>query len=165
MTGWRTPRAAGDRPSRTGATAPWARPAALRRGYFLIGLLFGAAWAVNRGMPVWEHAVRLLAFVIVVPPLLHAAQQRGRRKRGGQGAPHLSVLRATAAKCCLVAAAMPATALLRPYTSLADLVVGVGIAAVVALAGPWVHGSFLVRPPTGVSGTSGPSSAPGGEEG
>ncbi|MFF4102713.1 hypothetical protein [Streptomyces sp. NPDC001903] len=114
-------------------------------------------------MPVWEHAVRLLAFVIVVP-LLHAAQQRRRRKQGRRDAPQLSVFRATFAKCCLVAAAIPATVLLRPYTSLADLVVGIGIAAVVALAGPWVHGAFLVRPPTGASGTPGPSSTPGGEE-
>ncbi|MFI5666403.1 hypothetical protein [Streptomyces sp. NPDC051704] len=129
MTG-RTPRTAGDRPSRrTGTTAPWPRPTPLRLGYLLIGLLFGAAWGVNRGMPVWEHAFRLLAFV----------------------------------KCCLVAAAIPTTVVLRPYTSLADLLVGIGIAAVVALAGPWVHGTFLVRPP-GVSGTPGPSSAPGGEE-
>ncbi|MFB7057635.1 hypothetical protein [Streptomyces vinaceus] len=97
-------------------------------------------------MPVWEHAVRLLAFVIVVPPLLHAAQRRRRRKQGRQGAPQLSVLRAAFAKCCLVAAAIPATVLLRPYTPHADLVVGIGIAAVVALAGPWVHGAFLVRP-------------------
>ncbi|MGW2997880.1 hypothetical protein ACWDA9_41715, partial [Streptomyces sp. NPDC001193] len=129
-----------------------------------VGLHFGAAWGVNRGMPVWEHAVRLLAFVIVVPPLLHAAQQRRRRRRGRQEAPHLSVLRATFAKCCLVAAAIPATVLLRPYTTRADLVVGIGIAAVVALAGPRVHVTFLVRPPTGASGTPGPSSTPSGEE-
>lgn len=103
------------------------------------------------------HAVRLLAFVIVVPPLLHAAQRRRHRKRGRREAPHLSVLRAAFAKCCLVAAAIPATVLLRPYTSHADLVVGTGIAAAVALAGPRVHATYLIRPPTGASGTTGPS--------
>ncbi|MFE2856510.1 hypothetical protein ACFXJO_35990, partial [Streptomyces lavendulae] len=80
MTG-RTPRTPGDRPSRTGTTALWPRPAAPRLGYLLVGLLFGAAWGVNRGMPVWEHAVRLLAFVIVV------GGGGGAGRGGGRGAP------------------------------------------------------------------------------
>ncbi|MFI8263926.1 MULTISPECIES: hypothetical protein [unclassified Streptomyces] len=67
MTG-RTPRTAGDRPSRTGTTAPWPRPGALRSGYLLTGPLSGAAWGVNRGMPVREHAVRLLDLVVGLAP-------------------------------------------------------------------------------------------------
>ncbi|MFJ3234899.1 hypothetical protein [Streptomyces sp. NPDC086787] len=117
------------------------RPAALRLGYALTGLILGAVWSLNRDAPVREQAARLLAFVIVVPPLVHRFQQR-RRNRGREAAPHLSVFRAAAAKCALVAAAVPATMLLRPHTAAEDLVGGVGIAAPNRRRRPSAPGGF-----------------------
>lgn len=59
-----------------------ASPNSVRIAYAVGGLLFGAAWALGRGDPWWEHLVRATVLLLaVVPPA-----QLLRRRQAGAGA-------------------------------------------------------------------------------
>jgi hypothetical protein len=84
-------------------------------------------------MPAWQHALRLLAAVLIIPPLIHLLRRRLNRTS------HLPLRRLVMAKVLLIAAALALDLLLAPWTSHADLITAIAIALSVAVGGPLVH--------------------------
>ncbi|MFG2794959.1 hypothetical protein [Streptomyces sp. NPDC048419] len=112
-------------------TTPTRRQIALV--YAFIGLAVGGAWMLGGDMPAWQHALRLLAAVLIIPPLIHLL----RRRLNHTG--HLPLRRLVMAKILLVAAALALDLLLTAWTSHADIFTAVAVAVSVAVGGPLVH--------------------------
>jgi hypothetical protein len=70
----------------------------IRLRYAVVGLFLGEAWVVHGGLPIWELALRLLALMFVVMPLVHLLRICLRRRRGVRGGPHLSLVRLAVVK-------------------------------------------------------------------
>ena len=117
------------------------RIASVRLWYLVAGLFMGAAWAWNRGTPLWEHAVKLLVLMVVVSAVLSWQQRRG--SRGAHQGPQVSIPRLVAAKVLLVAAAVAANWLLAGRVAKPDLIVATCLALFVALLGPHLHSRLI----------------------
>ncbi|MCX4919041.1 hypothetical protein [Streptomyces sp. NBC_00687] len=120
------------------------RTAALFVRYLLLGLLMGALWAYQHDASLWEHAVRLLGLLLIVPPLLHRAQARRRRRLGQEDRPRLSLVRLSLGKVGIVACALLAAWLLEDRVAGADHWIAGGLTVVVAVGGPLLHPRLIV---------------------
>jgi hypothetical protein len=127
------------------STAARPRPdAKVRKQFLLLGVILGLLWYLNGGRPLWEHALRMLLIMVLV---LIAVELLARRKHGPGGRPRIAPGRIIAAKLALLVLAIGVEWILSPWTTSADLIVATGLAAVVALAGPWLRPFFLSRMP------------------
>lgn len=116
-----------------------------RSRYLILGVILGLFWYVNGAQPLWQHALRMLLIMAGVLIVLELLARR--RHRGGGDRPHIAHGRIIAAKLVLLAVAVGAEWLLDLYTSRADLIVAIGLAVVVAVAGPPLE-HHLVRMPS-----------------
>ena len=116
--------------------------AALR--WSVAGLLIGASWAWNAGQPPWEHAVKLLLLILIVPSLWHRARVRKQKKTGiVETGPHLSLRKLVVAKVGLVAVALAVSASLDGHLAGYDYWIAGGLVAVVAIGGTAANDLFL----------------------
>jgi hypothetical protein len=108
----------------------------VRTGYLVAGVVTAVLWQAHDGSPL-EHALRLLALVAVVMGgswLVHRiAEHRGR------ALPQHPVGRFLLAKVGIVAVALVAAVALESVFADPNLVVALGMGAVVALLGPVLH--------------------------
>ncbi|EHB55006.1 hypothetical protein MycrhDRAFT_2200 [Mycolicibacterium rhodesiae JS60] len=109
----------------------------IRVAYLVVGIKFGAIWLVQGDSSPWEHALNLVALMGIVMAV--AAAVRWWAARRGRPVAHHPIGRFLLAKMALVAMAVAAGLALENSVSNVDLWVGVGIAAVVGLAGPAIH--------------------------
>jgi len=107
----------------------------VRLSYAGIGLLIGGAWALGWSQPAWQHALRLLVVVLVVPPLMPLLHRFTRRSAPAH--PPLRYL--VPIKIGLVAAALGLEVLLQQWTPWANLMTALALAAAVAIGGPPLH--------------------------
>ncbi|MFE7399850.1 hypothetical protein [Streptomyces sp. NPDC057557] len=114
----------------------------VRLGYTAAGLGIGGAWLLGRDVPPWEHTLRLLAIVVVVPPAIHLL----RRRRARAIPSHLPLRHLVAAKVLLVGAALGLDALLALWTGWAPVATALSLALVVAVGGPPLHRRLQPRP-------------------
>ncbi|WP_027946817.1 hypothetical protein [Amycolatopsis taiwanensis] len=121
---------------RPGPPKTWA----VRLGYTAAGLAIGVAWALGWDRPIWEHALRLLVLVLVVPPIIHLVRRRTGRTAGHPPLRHLVV-----AKVLLVAAAIGLEVLLDHWTSWSALLTALALTITVAVGGPSLHHTLLRR--------------------
>ncbi|MGI5330659.1 LmeA family phospholipid-binding protein [Actinomadura nitritigenes] len=110
-------------------------------GYAVAGSAIGGAWAAGGDMPAWEHALRLLLIIVVVPPLVRLA----RRRLGARG--HLPLGRLVAAKVLLIGVALLLDMLLATWTGAAHVITGVVLSVLVACGGPVLHRAGLASAP------------------
>ncbi|MBB3748898.1 hypothetical protein FHT44_001359 [Mycolicibacterium sp. BK634] len=113
------------------------RHALIRGAYLVVGIKFGAIWLAQGDSSPWEHAVRLIVLMGIVMTV--ASVVRWWAARRGRHVAHHPIGRFLMAKVALVAMAVAAGLALENSVSNADLWVGLGIAAVVGLAGPAIH--------------------------
>ncbi|WP_406637652.1 hypothetical protein [Amycolatopsis sp. WGS_07] len=114
-----------------------ARPAGttMRLGYAVAGLVIGGAWAFGWDVPVWEHALRLLVIILVVPPVVHLARTRlGRLTHTHPPLRHLVI-----AKVLLVIGAIGLELLLDQVTPAAPFITAAALTVIVAACGPRWH--------------------------
>jgi hypothetical protein len=126
-------------PARTAGAVP------LRARYLALGLVMGGVWAWNGGTPLWVHAVKLVVLMIIVTTLMRLARRRRARRSGVPAEPRLSLPRTLGAKAALVVAALAANWLLDRWVPHAYLLVGAGLAVIVALLGPRFHPRLLAK--------------------
>jgi hypothetical protein len=113
----------------------------LRIGYAVAGLGIGGAWAYGWELPVWEHALRLLALVLIVPPIIHFV----RRRRAKPRAAHPPLRHLVCAKVLLVVAAIGLNELLGLWTAQSAFATAAALAVVVAFGGPPWHRKLVRR--------------------
>lgn len=92
----------------------------------------GGAWALGNSTPTWEHAPRLLAVVLILPPLLHLVRSRLLHRQD-----HLPLRRLVGATVLLIIVAFALDVLLARWTTAADLITAVFLT--VAFGGPALH--------------------------
>jgi len=119
---------------RSGGAAIWVR-------YAVIGIALGGAWLWNKGLPPWQHALRLLVLVLVLVPAANHLRTRYLRRRGQQVQPSTHLRGLVIAKVILVVAALGAELLFDLWLPLATAttVVAALLAVAVVLAGPLAH--------------------------
>jgi len=120
----------------------------VRIRYLVIGALLGAAWGWNGDLPPWSHAVRLGILIVVVLPLFALGRRWWFRRTGRTDTADSNAhLRGwLVAKVALVAGAFVAQVALERWLtrSASAEVVGLGLFAVVAVAGPMLHERLVV---------------------
>jgi phosphatidylglycerophosphate synthase len=114
-----------------------------RSRYAIIGAILGVLWYVNDAGPLWEHAVCVIVIMFAVLVVLELVN---RRRHGGADRPRISHGRIIATKLVFLAVAIGAQWLLDQWTDYANVIVAVGLAVVVAVAGPRLQ-HHLVRTP------------------
>jgi low temperature requirement protein LtrA len=107
-----------------------------------MGLILGVVWAAHAAEPLWEHAARTLALMLVALPLLTVLLRR-KQARAGRRMPKLRHFNILTAKVALVAVASGAEWLLGRTTDNADRIVAIGIVVVVAVVGPRISRFFV----------------------
>lgn len=118
---------------------------AVRIGYAALGLIAGGLWLLGSGDPLWLHALRVLAIVLVVPAVASRLAAAAARRRGQQKTETLSVGRLVAIKAGLVIVAIAVTGLLGSRVAHLDLYLAAWLALTVAVGGPVIHHRLLVE--------------------
>ena len=118
---------------------------AVRIGYAALGLIAGGLWLLGSGDPLWLHALRVLAIVLVVPAVASRLAAEVARRRGQQKTETLSVGRLVAIKAGLVIVAIAVTGLLGSRVAHLDLYLAAWLALMVAVGGPVIHYRLLVE--------------------
>ena len=118
---------------------------AVRIGYAALGLIAGGLWLLGSGDPLWLHALRVLAIVLVVPAVASRLAAAVARRRGQQKTETLSVGRLVAIKAGLVIVAIAVTGLLGSRVAHLDLYLAAWLALTVAVGGPVIHHRLLVE--------------------
>jgi LmeA-like phospholipid-binding len=118
---------------------------AVRIGYAALGLIAGGLWLLGSGDPLWLHALRVLAIVLVVPAVASRLAAAAARRRGQQQTETLSVGRLVAIKAGLVIVAIAVTGLLGSRVAHLDLYLAAWLALMVAVGGPVIHHRLLVE--------------------
>lgn len=118
---------------------------AVRISYAALGLIAGALWLLGSGDPLWLHALRVLAIVLVVPAVASRLAAAVARRRGQQKTETLSVGRLVAIKAGLVIVAIAVTGLLGSRVAHLDLYLAAWLALTVAVGGPVIHHRLLVE--------------------
>ena len=119
----------------------------IRIRYLVVGLFIGGLWIAHRDEPTWEHAVRTLAVLLLVPPLVHLLLRRWEARRAQQGdAPRerFSIARFAIGKVVLVVAWMVIELVLSHWVADADLIVAAGLTLSAAVLGPMLHHHLMV---------------------
>jgi len=122
---------------------------ATRLGYAALGLIAGSLWLWNAGQPVWLHAVRMLAILLIVPAVAQRLIAVIARHRGHSKRQTASVRRLVAAKGVLIIIAMTATILLEGHVASLPVYVAGWLALTIGLGGPAVHHRLLAGAPVG----------------
>lgn len=112
---------------------------AIRIGYAVAGGFFAWRWASAGHGPAWQHAVQVLVMMAVLTAAVQLVRWRRRRGAGRPEAFRLPLRELLLGKALLVAAALGAEYLLARWTAHAQLVVGAGLFAAIALGGPALH--------------------------
>ncbi|MFF3978069.1 hypothetical protein [Streptomyces sp. NPDC001828] len=138
-------------PRRTPRTArPEPACRAVRLGYLAAGLVMSGMWLRGADLPAWEHALRVLVVVLVVPPLVHLVRRRRERRADTVRSPRVPLRRLVALKVALVAAALCGERLLlRIGLPGADAITAAALLLTVSLAGPPFHQRQLSPAPPG----------------
>ena len=131
---------------------PAVRPA-VRARYCLLGLLAAGMWLWSSGQPLWLHALRILAILLVAPAVAGRVTAAAARRRGTDPGEMISVARLVAFKAALVVVAGAATLLLRAHVARLDLWVAAWLALMLAFGGPAIHHRLLKGPPRPSRGT------------
>ena len=118
---------------------------AVRISYAALGLIAGGLWLLGSGDPLWLHALRVLAIVLVVPAVASRLAAAVARRRGQQKTETLSVGRLVAIKAGLVIVAIAVTGLLGSRVAHLDLYLAAWLALMVAVGGPVIHHRLLVE--------------------
>ena len=118
---------------------------AVRIGYAALGLIAGGLWLLGSGDPLWLHALRVLAIVLVVPAVASRLAAAVARRRGQQKTETLSVGRLVAIMAGLVIVAIAVTGLLGSRVAHLDLYLAAWLALTVAVGGPVIHHRLLVE--------------------
>ena len=118
---------------------------AVRISYAALGLIAGGLWLLGSGDPLWLHALRVLAIVLVVPAVASRLAAAVARRRGQQKTETLSVGRLVAIKAGLVIVAIAVTGLLGSRVAHLDLYLAAWLALTVAVGGPVIHHRLLVE--------------------
>ena len=118
---------------------------AVRISYAALGLIAGGLWLLGSGDPLWLHALRVLAIVLVVPAVASRLAAAVARRRGQQKTETLSVGRLVAVKAGLVIVAIAVTGLLGSRVAHLDLYLAAWLALTVAVGGPVIHHRLLVE--------------------
>lgn len=121
--------------------------AAARVRYCLLGLLVAGMWLWSSGQPLWLHALRILAILLVVPAVAGSVVAAVARRRGRDPGEMISVARLVAFKAVLVVVAGAATLLLRAHVAHLDLWVAAWLALMLAFGGPAIHQRLLKGAP------------------
>jgi hypothetical protein len=121
------------------------RVSKLRAAYVCVGLVIAAVWVGHPGEPMWKDLVRTAALMVVVASVVSLRRRRHTTTDDVVRAQRLSVPRLLAAKLGLLVAAVAAQLFLQRYTSHADAWVGAGLGVMVAVAGPRLHQTFMMR--------------------
>jgi hypothetical protein len=116
----------------------------MRVRYTAVGLIVGAIWLSSSNQPLWVHAVRTLAILLVVPAVLTPLIAAIRRRRQAT-TQTISILRFVSVKAGLVMIALVVTELLRARVTNLDLYLAAWLALTLALGGPAIHHRFLLR--------------------
>ena len=112
---------------------------AVRIRYAALGLIAGGLWLWGSGDPLWLHALRLLAIVLVVPALASGLNTAVARRRGKDRTETISIGLLVAIKAGLVIVAITVTGLLGSRVPHLDLYVAAWLALMLALGGPAIH--------------------------
>ena len=128
------------------------RTALIRAGYLVAGIKIGALWLAQGDSSPWEHALRLVALMAVVMAV--AAAVRWLAARRGRHVAHHPIGRFLMAKMALVVMAVAAGLALENSISNVDVWVALGLAAVVAVAGPVIHPWLMNADPVELDHTS-----------
>ena len=118
---------------------------AVRISYAALGLIAGGLWLLGSGDPLWLHALRVLAIVLVVPAVASRLAAAVARRRGQQKTETLSVGRLVAIKAGLVIVAIAVTGLLGSRVAHLDLYLAAWLALTAAVGGPVIHHRLLVE--------------------
>jgi hypothetical protein len=118
---------------------------AVRISYAALGLIAGGLWLLGSGDPLWLHALRVLAIVLVVPAVASRLAAAAARRRGQQKTETPSVGRLVAVKAGLVIVAIAVTGLLGSRVAHLDLYLAAWLALTVAVGGPVIHHRLLVE--------------------
>jgi hypothetical protein len=118
---------------------------AVRIRYAVLGLITGGLWLWGSGDPLWQHALRMLAIVLVVPALASRLTAAVARRRGLERTETISVGRLVAVKAGLVIVAIAVTALLGSRVHHLDLCLAAWLALLLALGGPAIHHRLLTE--------------------
>jgi hypothetical protein len=113
--------------------------------YVLLGLVVGGIWLLNSDQPLWLHALRMLAILLVVPAVAGRLLAAAARRRGQEMAETISIGRLVAIKFGLVIVALVVTGLLGDRVADLDLYVAASLALTLALGGPAIHHRLLVK--------------------
>ncbi len=126
------------------ATRPGPSPA-VRIRYAALGLLAGGLWLWGSGDPLWLHALRMLAIVLVVPALAGLLTAAVARRRGLERTETISVGPLVTVKAGLVIIAIAVTALLGSRVPHLDLYLAAWLTLMLALGGPAIHHRLLTE--------------------
>jgi hypothetical protein len=118
---------------------------AVRIRYALLGVAAGGLWLWGAGSPLWEHAVRTLAILLVVPALVGRIAGAVARRRGHTQT--VSVGRLVAAKVALVFIAIVVTEAAGHRVAHLDLYLAAWLALIPAVGGPLIHHRLLIEVP------------------
>jgi hypothetical protein len=113
--------------------------------YAVLGLIAGGLWLWGSGDPLWLHALRMLAIVLIIPALASRLNAAVARRHGKQRTETISVGRLVAIKAGLVIVALAVTALLGSRLAHLDLYVAAWLALTLALGGPAIHRRLLIE--------------------
>ncbi len=117
---------------------------AVRIRYAMLGLIAGGLWLWGSGDPMWLHALRMLAIVLIVPALANRLNAAVARHRGKERTETISSGRLVAIKAGLVVVAIAVTALLGSRVAHLDLYLAAWLALMLALGGPAIHHRLLI---------------------
>ncbi|WP_371792219.1 hypothetical protein OG285_24655 [Streptomyces sp. NBC_01471] len=141
-----------DEPPRAGLMRSERPSRGVRAGYLVAGLVMAGMWFRGAGLPVWEHALRVLVLILVVPPLIHLVRRRRERRTGRAPSRRVPLRRLVALKVTLVAAAVCCDWLLGLRLPEPGAITAVGLLLAVALGGPAFHQRQLSAARPGLRG-------------
>jgi hypothetical protein len=118
---------------------------AVRIRYAVLGLIAAGLWLWGGGQPLWLHAVRMLAILLIVPAVASRVVAAIARRRGRQMTETISIGRLVAVKAGLISIALAVTALLGHRVADLDVYVAAWLALMLAVGGPAIHYRLLVE--------------------
>jgi hypothetical protein len=117
--------------------------AAMRVRYAVLGLVVGGLWLRSSGTPAWEHGLRVLVIMMVVPPTLGRLAAAAARRRGRTPMAGISLVRLLMFKGTLTVIAMAVSIVADGRIPHLDLYVAVWLALMLAFGGPALHHHLL----------------------
>jgi hypothetical protein len=116
----------------------------VRVRYTAVGLIVAGIWLSSSDQPLWVHALRTLAILLVAPAVLTPLIAAIRRHRQAT-TETISILRFVSVKAGLIMVAITIDELLRHRIPDLDLYIAAWLALTLALGGPAIHHRLLVK--------------------